>query len=127
NRKSIHEAELMQTVAFLGLGVMGSGMAARLLGAGFPVVAWNRSAARAEPLRSKGATVAATPSAAAAGADVILAMVADDGASREVWRGAHGARSSARPGAIAIECSTVSPAWVDELAGAAASRRCILV
>ena len=38
----------MQTVAFLGLGVMGSGMAARLVDAGFPVIAWNRSAARAE-------------------------------------------------------------------------------
>ena len=117
----------MQTVAFLGLGVMGSGMAARLLDAGFPVVVWNRSAARAEPLRSKGAAVAASPSAAAAQADVILAMVADDGASREVWLGANGALASAREGTIAIECSTVSPAWVDELAGAAASRRCILV
>ena len=95
----------MQTVAFLGLGVMGSGMAARLLDAGFPVVVWNRSAARAEPLRSKGAAVAASPSAAAAQADVILAMVADDGASREVWLGANGALASARG------TTSPGPAW----------------
>jgi 3-hydroxyisobutyrate dehydrogenase len=112
----------MQTVAFLGLGVMGSGMAARLVEAGFAVVAWNRSAARAEPLQRKGATVAASPSEAAARADVIISMVADDAASREVWLGANGALLAARPGTIAIECSTVSPAWVRELADSVAAR-----
>lgn len=106
----------MQTVAFLGLGVMGSGMAARLVDAGFPVIVWNRSPSRAEPLQRKGATVAASPSEAAARADVIISMVADDGASRGVWLGPQGALAAARPGTIAIECSTLSPAWVGDLA-----------
>jgi 3-hydroxyisobutyrate dehydrogenase len=117
----------MQTVAFLGLGVMGSGMAARLIDAGFPVVAWNRTASRADPLQRKGAKVAASPSEAAADADVIISMVADDAASRGVWLGATGALASARPGAIAIECSTVSPPWVVELAREAAARGCGLL
>lgn len=117
----------MHTIAFLGLGVMGSGMAARLIGAGFHVNAWNRTAARAEPLQRQGATLAASPSAAAAGADVIVAMVADDAASREVWLGRNGAMASAGPGTIAIECSTVSPGWIVELAREAAARQCLLL
>ena len=117
----------MHTIAFLGLGVMGSGMAARLIGAGFHVNAWNRTAARAEPLQRQGATLAASPSAAAAGADVIVTMVADDAASREVWLGRNGAMASARPGTIGIECSTVSPGWIVELAREAAARQCLLL
>jgi 3-hydroxyisobutyrate dehydrogenase len=117
----------MNTVAFLGLGVMGSGMAARVIDAGFQVIVWNRSPARAEPLQKKGARVAASPSRAAVGADVIVSMVADDAASREVWLGRDGAMISARPGAIAIECSTVSPAWVVELASEVAARKCVLL
>ena len=88
----------MQTVAFLGLGVMGRGMASRLIDAEFPVTAWNRSPSRVEPLQRKGATAASSPAEAAAAADVIVSMVADDGASREVWLGAQGALASARAG-----------------------------
>jgi 3-hydroxyisobutyrate dehydrogenase len=117
----------MQTVAFLGLGVMGSGMAARLIGAGIPVVAWNRSASRAEALQRHGASVAASPAEAAAHADVIISMVADDAASRDVWLGPRGALTSARPDTIAIESSTVSPAWIGELAREAAVRQCALL
>ena len=68
-RNAQNEKYEMLNVAFLGLGVMGSGMAARLLGAGVRVAVWNRSAARAEPLRAEGASVAATPAAAAADAE----------------------------------------------------------
>ena len=115
------------TIAFLGLGVMGGGMAARLIDAGFEVVAWNRTAARAAPLREKGARLAASPSEAAAGADAIVAMVADDAASRDVWLGRDGAMASARPGAIAVECSTVSPAWIAELGREVTGRACTLL
>jgi 3-hydroxyisobutyrate dehydrogenase len=117
----------MQRVAFLGLGVMGSGMAARLIDAGFPVVVWNRSPARAEALERKGATLAASPSEAAAGADTIVAMVADDAASREVWLGRDGALAAARPGTTAVECSTVSPRWILELERETAGRGCALL
>jgi 3-hydroxyisobutyrate dehydrogenase len=106
----------MQSVAFLGLGVMGRGMAARLLGAGFPVAVWNRNPARAEALQRQGAVVAASPAEAAASAGVIISMVSDDDASRNVWLGPGGALDAARPGTIAIECSTLSPAWVGDLA-----------
>ena len=105
----------MQSVAFLGLGVMGSGMAARLLSAGFPVSVWNRSADRAEPLRERGATVASSPRDAATGADVIISMLADDDAAREVWMGAGGAIGGAKQGSVLIDSSTVSTKWIDEL------------
>jgi 3-hydroxyisobutyrate dehydrogenase len=106
---------------------MGGGMAARLIDAGFGVAAWNRTPARAEPLARKGASIAATPARAAADADVVISIVADDTASREVWLGRDGALSSARLGTIAIECSTVSPPWIAELAREARTRGCDLI
>ena len=107
----------MKKIAFLGVGVMGSGMTMRLLDAGFPVTVWNRNAARAEPLRQKGAAIAPSPRQAAETADVVIAMVADDNASRAVWTGKEGALAGLREGVVAIECSTLSPEWVSELAG----------
>jgi len=112
----------MKKIAFLGVGVMGSGMTTRLLDAGLPVTVWNRNATRAEPLREKGAAIAASPREAAATADVVIAMVADDSASRAVWTGKDGALEGLRDGAVAIECSTVSPEWVTELAGLVEAR-----
>ncbi len=106
----------MKKIAFLGLGTMGIGMSGRLLDAGSPVTVWNRNPSRAEPLRSRGATLAPTPREAAAGADVVIAMLADDNASRSVWTGADGALEGLREGAVAIECSTLSPEWVADLA-----------
>ena len=114
----------MNSVAFLGLGVMGGGMAGRLLSAGFPVVVWNRSADRAEPLRDRGAKVAASPREAAASADVIISMVADDEAARAVWVGPQGAIGGARQGAVLIDSSTVSPSWIVELATAGLACGC---
>lgn len=105
----------MTSVAFLGLGVMGGGMAGRLLSAGFRVSVWNRSADRAESFRERGAMVAQSPRDAAAGADVIISMVADDEAARGVWLGSGGAIGGARQGTLLIESSTVSPRWIGEL------------
>jgi 3-hydroxyisobutyrate dehydrogenase len=109
-------------VALLGLGTMGIGMAANLLKAGFPLTVYNRTAAKAEPLAAQGALVAKTPAEAANGAAVILSMVSDDAASREMWTGNNGALAAAAPGTVLIECSTLSPAWVKELAKSAAER-----
>jgi 3-hydroxyisobutyrate dehydrogenase len=114
-------------VAFLGLGLMGSGMARRLLGAGFPLTVFNRNPARAKPLAAEGAVVAGSPREAAAGANAIISMVADDNAARAVWLGENGALAGAAHGSVLIESSTVSPGWVKELAGAAASRGCELI
>ena len=114
----------MQRVALLGLGAMGAGTARSWLNKGFPLTVWNRTPAKAEALAAMGARAAETPGAAAEGADVIVAMVADDAASRAVWLGASAALSGAKRGAICIESSTLSPEWVRELAGLAKARGC---
>ena len=108
-------------IAFLGLGLMGGGMARRLLGAGFAVTVFNRNPARAEPLAAAGARVAGSPREAAAGAEVVFSMVADDAASRAIWLGPDGAIAGAARGAVLVECSTLTVAWVQELAKAAAA------
>ncbi len=107
----------------LGVGTMGLGMAKNLLKAGFEVAAWNRTRARAEPLAVAGARLAETPAEAARGASVVVAMVANDKASREAWLGDAGALAAMEPGAVAIECSTLTPAWVAELGEAATARQ----
>jgi 3-hydroxyisobutyrate dehydrogenase len=109
-------------VAFLGLGIMGAGMAGRLVSAGFDVSVWNRSAAKAEPLREAGAHIAATPAQAAQGAQIVVAMLADDTVSREVWTGAQGALPAMASGAVMVESSTLTGPWVRELASLAAER-----
>jgi 3-hydroxyisobutyrate dehydrogenase len=109
-------------VALLGLGTMGSGMAQNLLKAGFPVTVYNRTRAKAEPFAAQGARIAGTPADAASGAQVVLSMLADDQASREAWTGQDGALWAASPGTVLIESSTVSAAWIMELAGLAESR-----
>lgn len=112
----------MARVAFLGLGRMGHGMAARLVDVGHSVVVWNRSPAKAESLAARGATVASTPAAAVRDADAIFTMLADDPASRAVWEGSDGILGSARAGAFAVECSTLSRPFVLSLAEKAKAR-----
>jgi len=109
-------------IAVLGLGLMGSGMARRLLGAGFPVAVYNRTRSKAEALAADGARVADSPRDAAAGADVVISMLADDVASRSTWLGDDGALAALKPGAIVIESGTVSPEWIAELSAAAAKQ-----
>jgi len=104
-------------IAFLGLGKMGSGMAARLAAAGHSLAVYNRTAARAESLAKLGARVADSARSAAENADVIIGMTADDQSSRAVWLGEQGALAANNaPDALAIECSTLSHEWVLDLA-----------
>jgi 3-hydroxyisobutyrate dehydrogenase len=119
--------QLKPRVAFLGLGIMGSGMARRILLGGFPLTVFNRSSDKAKHLATEGAQVAASPGDAASQADVIISMVADDNASRSLWLGANGALSHAAPHTICIECSTVTVGWVRELAAAAHKKNCDLL
>jgi 3-hydroxyisobutyrate dehydrogenase-like beta-hydroxyacid dehydrogenase len=98
----------MPRVAVIGLGRMGHGMAGRYLDAGFTVVLWNRSRAKAEDLIARGAHWAASPEDAAIDAEAVVTMVADDEASRAVWLGNKGAATTMKAGTLAIECSTVS-------------------
>ena len=114
-------------IAFLGLGIMGGGMATRLLDAGFPVTVYNRSAERARALEARGAVVADSPRAAASEADIVFSMVADDAASRAMWDGERGALAGARQGSIVVECSTVTVTRARELADAATRAGCIFI
>lgn len=110
------------SVALLGLGTMGRGMAANLLKVGFPLTVWNRTRSKAESFAAQGARIAATPAEAAKGAQIILAILADDNASRDAWTGKDGALAAAEPGAILVEASTVSPAWIAKLSSLAKAR-----
>jgi 3-hydroxyisobutyrate dehydrogenase len=102
-------------VAFLGLGIMGSGMARRILQAGFPLSVYNRNAEKTKPFAAEGATVAATPHDAAKGADIVISMLADDNAARSVWLGDNSALSGTTKGTILIESSTVTLDWIRQL------------
>jgi 3-hydroxyisobutyrate dehydrogenase-like beta-hydroxyacid dehydrogenase len=97
----------MSTIAFLGLGHMGSRMAARLVTAGHEVTVWNRTRAKAEALT--GAKVAATPADAATGADVVITMLTGPDAVEAVLFGEDGVASTVRPGTVVVEMSTIGP------------------
>jgi 3-hydroxyisobutyrate dehydrogenase len=112
----------MSNIALLGLGIMGAGIASNLLKAGHNLAVYNRTAARAEPLAALGARVGATPADAAAGAEIVFSVVGDDAASRAVWLGVQGALGAMPPGAVVVECSTLSVAWIGELRHLAAAR-----
>ena len=104
-------------VAFLGLGKMGRGMAARLVAGGHTLTVYNRTATRAAALQNIGARVAASPREAAQNADVMIGMTANDESSHAIWLGTDGALAAKNaPDALAIECSTLSHDWVLELA-----------
>ena len=99
-------------------------MASRLLSMGFPIFVYNRSREKATKLAAAGAFVADSPREAAARSDVVIAMVADDAASRSVWLGDDGALAGAVPGSLLLESSTLSVGWVKELCAAAAQKSC---
>jgi len=108
---------------FIGLGIMGGPMARNLLAAGFPLTVYNRTAAKAEPLREAGAEVADSPAAVAAASDVVLSCVTADADVREVVLGAdRGVIAGVRDGATVVDCSTVSPPTARQCAQALAER-----
>jgi 3-hydroxyisobutyrate dehydrogenase len=101
---------------------MGAGMARQLIAKGFTVAVWNRDAAKAVPLAAAGARAARSVADATRDADVVLAMLANDEASRSVWLGEAGALAAMRQGAIAIESSTLTVEWIRELSATAQTR-----
>ena len=111
------------TAAVLGTGRMGSAMAERLAGQGVAVVVYNRSADRATTLAARiGAGVAATPAEAASRADVVITMVADDAAVRDLFEGPDGIAAGVRPGSVVVDMSTVLPDTVRAVAPAVRAR-----
>lgn len=103
----------MTTVAWIGLGAMGSRMAARLRDAGHELVVWNRTRAKAEEL---GVLVADSPRAAAQRAEAVFTMVADPEALQAVTEGDEGALAGLGAGSVLIEMSTVGPEALSRLA-----------
>lgn len=110
----------MTKLAFLGLGVMGGPMAAHLQKAGHDVTVYNRTASKAETwAAAHGGTHAATPKAAADGADFVMACVGNDDDLRSVCLGDNGAFAGMAPGAIFVDHTTVSASVTRELYAAA--------
>lgn len=108
-----------QTVGFVGLGIMGGRMVKNVLKAGYTVRVQNRTAAKAEALKSLGAVVAGTPREAAAAADIVVTMVADPPALSAVLDGPDGVFAGCRPGALVVDMSTVDPATSQAMAAKA--------
>lgn len=107
----------MTRIAFLGLGAMGSRMAAHLVGDA-DLVVYNRTPSRADALVAAGARFAATPRDAVRGADLVVSMVTDDAASTALWSGSEvAALHGLSPGALVLEASTVSPDRIRALNG----------
>ena len=104
-------------VGFIGLGNMGSGMAANLLKAGHTLTVYNRTPARAEALVAQGATLAKTASEAAR-SEVVITMLADDAAVESVVFGVEGVLAGLKTGSIHISMSTISVALAEQLASA---------
>lgn len=99
----------MPKIAFVGLGAMGSAMAQRLLAAGHSVTGYNRTRAKADALASRGLAVADSARAAVEGASVVLSMVTDSEALRDVALRPDGILAGLGQGAVWAEMSTVSP------------------
>jgi 3-hydroxyisobutyrate dehydrogenase-like beta-hydroxyacid dehydrogenase len=112
----------MATLGFVGLGAMGSRLARRLLEAGFAVVGYNRTAAKARPLVDAGMRLGASPREVAEASDVVFSMVTDNDALRAVALGPDGIVAGLRRGAVFVEMSTVSPAVTREIGEAVAIR-----
>lgn len=94
---------------------MGAAAARRLLSRGHNVAVWNRTPARAEPLRAHGAHIARTPAEAAEHADVVLVFLADAAAVEATILGGAGAATSLRPGATVVQMSTIGPEAIKQL------------
>jgi 3-hydroxyisobutyrate dehydrogenase-like beta-hydroxyacid dehydrogenase len=110
------------TIGFIGLGLMGKPMARNLLKAAYPVVVWNRTAARADELVREGAKLGKNPRETAAQADVLITIVSDPPALEQVLWGTDGALGAMKRGSTYIDSSTISPELARRLAAACAER-----
>ena len=106
----------MERVGFIGLGIMGRGMAANLLKAGFAVTVWNRTITRMEGLVAQGAHAGANPADVAERSDIVVICVSDTPDVEAVVLGENGVIQGAQPGTLVIDCSTISPQATQEIA-----------
>ncbi|MBP3965771.1 NAD(P)-binding domain-containing protein [Paenibacillus lignilyticus] len=105
----------MFKIAFIGLGVMGEPMAANLLRKGYSVTVFNRTPGKADKLLELGADEVSSPAAAARVSDLIITMISNDDAIREVYYGENGLLGAMMPGTIVVDSSTISPVLARQL------------
>jgi 3-hydroxyisobutyrate dehydrogenase-like beta-hydroxyacid dehydrogenase len=107
---------MKQKIGFMGLGIMGTPMAANLLKAGYPVMVYNRTPEKADPLVQQGAGLASSPKALAKAAEVIIAMVTGPEALNDLIWGPEGAGGALSHSKVFINMSSVAPAYTRQLA-----------
>lgn len=112
----------MAKLGFLGLGIMGGPMAAKLREAGHDVFLWSNTAAKAQKLAANGSHACVTPAEVAREAECVFLCVGDTAMSREVILGKDGLAEGSRPGLIIVDCSTVAPSASKQLATDLAAR-----
>lgn len=105
-----------ENVGFIGLGIMGQGMAKNLLKADFPLTVWNRTASKMDPLIEAGAKAGDSPADVAAKSDITVVCVSDTPDVEAVILGADGVIEGAKPGSLTVDCSTISPTVTIEIA-----------
>lgn len=110
-------------IGFIGLGIMGSRMAANLQKNGYPLVVFNRTRAKAQSLLDKGASFAETPAQLAEQVDVLFTMLAHPDAVAEAALREKGFLNHLKPKAVWVDCSSVNPSFSKKMAVAAASRQ----
>lgn len=113
---------MSERVGFIGLGIMGRGMARNLLKAGFELRVWNRTASRMAELVAEGAVASASPAELAAHSDLIITCVSDTPDVEAVIRGENGVIAGAKPGALVIDMSTISPQATQAIAAELATK-----
>ncbi len=112
-----------ERIGFLGLGIMGSRMAANVARAGFPLAVWTHTPGKAEDWASQhDATACATPAEVAGVSDIVLSMVVDGQQVSEILLGPEGAIHGARQGLLCIDSSTIAPSDTRRIGAALAER-----
>ena len=115
----------MKNIAFLGIGAMGERIASNLIDRGYQLHIWNRHPQKCQYLVEKGAIAYESPLETVQNANIAIAMVTDDLASNEVWLDkTRGAINGLKPNTIAMEFSTLTPAWCQELAKEVKKHQC---
>ena len=110
-------------VGFLGLGTMGTPMATNIARAGFPLIVWNRTTSKVEPLLRVGAKRGTSAAQTAGDADIVITMVSQPKDVEEVVLGPNGVLDGIRPGAVLVDMSTVSPVTSRKLAAAVTTKQ----
>lgn len=107
---------MSERIGFVGLGIMGQGMARNLLKKGFAVRVWNRTASKIDALVADGAEAGSSPADVAAHCDIVVTCVSDTPDVEAVILGEQGIVQTAKPGSLVIDCSTISPQATREIA-----------